>query len=240
VGLSRTRSQAGPSGAAFTASIEGTQRTFETLAGTTGGKWWRGGAGVTPLFRQVAEDATDYYSLGYRATAGERDKTRDIAVHVRNHPEYEVRARRAVVRKSAPNEMRDLVIAGLLEDRDVDELSARVSTGVAKHELSGTLLVPVDIKIPLSKLTFLRDGDVYRASFRVHYAAESGAFDFAPGEGREQMVEVAGKDMPNIAGKYFTYTSSLRVRPGALKVSVGVLDPLSKLSTIKTMTVEAR
>ena len=136
--------------------------------------------------------------------------------------------------------MRDLVVAGLLEDRNIDELSARVSTGAAKRELSGTLLVPVDVKVPLSKLTFLRDGDVYRASFRVHYAAESGAFDFAPGEGREQVVEVPSAEMEKIGGKYFTYTSSLRVRPGALKVSVGVLDPLSKLSTIKTMTVEAR
>jgi VWFA-related protein len=239
-GVRLSNAKAGPSGATFAAATQGTQQTFETLAETTGGKWWRGGAGVTPLFRQVAEDSTDYYSLGYRATAGERDQTRDIAVHVRNHPEYEVRARRAVVRKSAPNEMRDLVVAGLIEDRNIDELGARVSTGVAKHEVQGTLLVPVDVKVPLSKLTFLRDGDVYRASFRVHYAAESGAFDFAPGEGREQVVEVPSADMEKIAGKYFTYTSSLRVRPGALKVSVGVLDPLSKLTTIKTMTVEAR
>jgi hypothetical protein len=188
----------------------------------------------------VAEDSTDYYSLGYRAASEERDKTREIVVRVPNHPEYEVRSRRAVVRKSAPNEMRDLVIAGLLEDRNVDELSVRVSTGKVQHEFKGTLLVPVDIKVPLSKLTFLRDGQVYRASFRVHYAAESGALDFAPGEGREQTVEVPSAEMPNIGGKYFTYTSSLRVRPGELKVSVGVLDPLSKLATIKTMTVEAR
>jgi len=92
---------------------------------------------------------------------------------------------------------------------------------------------------PLSKLTFLRDGDVYRASFRVHYAAESSTL-FAPGEGREQVVEVPSADMPNIGGKYFTYTSSLRVTKGEVKVSVGVLDPLSHLATIKTMTVEAR
>lgn len=235
-----SRGQAGPTGAAFAAATIGTQTTFEILSDTTGGKWWRGGAGVQPLFAQVADDSTNYYDLGYRASAEERDKTRDIAVRVRNHPEYTVRARRAVIRKSAPNEMRDLVIAGLIEDRNVDELNARVSTGQAKRELSGTLLVPVDVKVPLSKLTFLRDGDVYRASFRVHYAAESGAFDFAPGEGREQVVEVPSAEMPNVGGKYFTYTSSLRVRPGALKVSVGVLDPLSKLTTIKTLTVEAR
>jgi|GEM_PF-6139907 len=232
--------QAGPSGAAFNAATMGTQQTFETLTETTGGKWWRGGAGVKPLFQQVAEDATDFYSLGYRATSEQRDKTRQIVVRVRNHPEYDVRSRHAVVTKSATNEMRDLVIARLLDDRDIDELNVRVSTGKARREATGSLLVPVDVKVPLSKLTFLRDGDVYRATFRVHYAASSAALDFAPGEGREQVVEVPSADMPNIGGKYFTYTSSLRVHPGELKVSVGVLDPLSKLATIKTMTVEAR
>ena len=232
--------QAGPSGAAFNAAAMGTQQTFETLTETTGGKWWRGGAGVKPLFQQVADDTTDFYSLGYRATSEVRDKARQIVVHVRNHPEYQVRSRHAVVTKSATNEMRDLVIARLLDDRGIDELNVRVSAGKAKREATGSLLVPVDVKVPLSKLTFLRDGDVYRATFRVHYAASSGALDFAPGEGREQVVVVPSAEMPNIGGKYFTYTSSLRVHPGELRVSVGVLDPLSKLATIKTMTVEAR
>jgi VWFA-related protein len=220
--------------------IQGTQKAFEVLSDTTGGKWWRGGAGIEPLFRQVSEDVTDYYSIGYRAASEEPDRTRSISVRVRNHPEYDVRARRAVVRKSAPNEMRDMVIARLLDDRAVDELGVRVSVGKAERERTGSLLLPVDLKIPLSKLTFLRDGDVYRASFRVHYAAESSAPDFAPGEGREQTVEVPIADIAHLGGRFYTYTTNLRVLPGEVKVSVGVLDPLSHLATIKTMTVDAR
>ena len=220
--------------------IQGTQKAFEILSDTTGGKWWRGGAGIGPLFRQISEDVTDYYSIGYRAASEEPDRTRSIAVRVRNHPEYDVRARRAVVRKSAPNEMRDMVIARLLDDRSIDELGVRVSVGKTERERTGSLLVPVDLKIPLSKLTFLRDGDVYRASFRVHYAAESSAPDFAPGEGREQTVEVPAADIAHLGGKFYTYTTNLRVLPGEVKVSVGVLDPLSHLATIKTMTMTVR
>lgn len=237
---SRSSPTAGPSGAAFAAATRGTQQTFETLSDTTGGKWWRGGAGAKTLFQQVGEDATDYYSLGYRAASEERDMPRSIVVRVRNHPEYDVRSRHAVIRKSPTNEMRDLTIARLLDDRTIDELNVRVSAGKPSREATGSLLLPVDIKVPLAKLTFLRDGEVYRASFRVHYAASSSALDFAPGEGREQVVEVPSADMPHIGGKYFTYTSSLRVRKGEVKVSVGVLDPLSHLATIKTMTVDAR
>jgi VWFA-related protein len=220
--------------------IQGTQKAFEVLSDTTGGKWWRGGAGIEPLFRQISDDVTDYYSIGYRAASEEPDRTRSISVRVRNHPEYDVRARRAVVRKSAPNEMRDMVIARLLDGRAIDELGVRVSVGKTARERAGSLLVPVDLKIPLSKLTFLRDGDVYRASFRVHYAAESSAPDFAPGEGREQTVEVPTAEIAHLGGKFYTYTTNLRVLPGEVKVSVGVLDPLSHLATIKTMTVDAR
>ena len=49
----------------------------------------------------------------------EPDRTRTIVVHVRNHPEYDVRSRHAVVRKSPVNEMRDMVIARLLLRRIV-------------------------------------------------------------------------------------------------------------------------
>jgi VWFA-related protein len=229
-----------PNYSVFGATTQGTQRTFDVLAGTTGGKWWAGGAGVRPMFDQVADDVTDYYSLGYRATSAELDKTRAVSVAVSGHPEVKIRARRAVVRKSPTNEMRDMVIARLLDDRQIDELSARVSAGTPEREAGGALLLPVEIKVPLEKLTFLRDGNVYRASFRVHYAADNNAVDFAPGEGREQRVEVPSADMPTIGGKYFKYTSSLRVMPGEVKLAVGVLDPLSRLTTIKTMTLDAR
>jgi len=218
-------------------SVQGTQQAFEILSRTTGGMWRRGGAGIEPLFEQIADDTTDYYSLGYRAASDQLDQTRSIAVRVRNHPQYEVRSRRAVVRKSPTNEMRDLTIARLLDDRPIDELNVRVTTGKPQRE-RGALLLPVEVKVPLAKLTFLRDGDVYRATFRVHYAAESSTMlDFAPGEGREQVVTVPSADMPNIGDKIFTYTSSLRVLPGETKVAVGVLDPVSKLATIKTLHV---
>jgi len=172
--------------------------------------------------------------------AGGLNKTRAVRVSVRNHPEYDVRARRAVVQKSPTNEMRDLVMARLLTDRVIDELNVRIAAGKPTRELAGSLLVPIEIRVPLEKLTFLRDGDVYRASFRVHYAAQSSAMDFAPGEGREQLVEVPSADMPKIGGKFFTYTSSMRVMPGEVKFSVGVLDPLSRLMTIRTVRVDAR
>jgi len=80
--------------------VEGTRNTLQTLADDTGGKFFIGANQIDDGFRQIAEDLTAYYSIGYRTEGGGDNGVRKIDVRVKNRPELVVRARRELLRRT--------------------------------------------------------------------------------------------------------------------------------------------
>lgn len=218
---------------------DGTIDTFNTLTTATGGRYLRGDGVIGDLFQQVSSDLRAYYSLGYHAPEGESGKPRTITVRVKGHPELTVRTRRETERKTPAKEMESRVLATLMFPNDRNELGIEATTGRVVRERDA-VVVPVQIRVPLSQLTFLPDGDRYRGSFTVTYAASTERGDFGAGDQREQVLEVAAAQLEAAKKKFFTFETNLRVPAGKLTISVGVLDPLSRLSAFKTMSVEVK
>ncbi|HEV7922027.1 MAG TPA: VWA domain-containing protein [Thermoanaerobaculia bacterium] len=223
----------------FYAQLDATQASLEILTGRTGGRWMRGESRVDNFFDGLVSDLSAYYSLGYHPTSAVHDKARRIEVRLKGHPELSVRARRDVVRKSPGEEMNDLVVASLLYPKTVDELSVATTAGTPRRE-HGAWVVPVEVRVPIGSLTLLPDGETYRGSFSVHYAAAAEQGDFSAGVDRSQVIEVPAAEMAKARGQYYTYTTNLRVPPGRVNIAVGVLDPVSRLSSFKTLQVIAR
>jgi hypothetical protein len=40
--------------------------------------------------------------------------------------------------------------------------------------------------------------------------------------------------------KFWSYVATIRAKPGPIRVAIGVLDPVSKLSSYRTLTIDAR
>ena len=223
----------------FYAQLDATQAALEILTDRTGGRWMRGESRVDNFFNGIESDLSSYYSLGYHPTSAVQDKARKIEVRLKGHPELSVRARRDVVRKSPGEEMNDLVVASLLYPKSVDELSVATTVGLPRRE-HGAWLVPVIVRVPIGNLTLLPDGEKYRGSFSVHYAAAASHGDFSAGVDRSQVVEVPAAEIEKARGQYYTFTTTLKVPPGKVNIAVGVLDPVSRLSSFKTLEVVAR
>src|SRR5204862_3514873 len=117
-------------------------------------------------------------------------------------PELVVRARREVVRKTPQQEMDDLTTAALLAPRQVNELGMAAAIGTLTHE-KRAVTVPVIVKLPLDKLTFLTTAAGYRGTFRVHYALLGEKADFTVTQSREQAIDVAAADMEKTHGRHF-------------------------------------
>ncbi|HKO56768.1 MAG TPA: VWA domain-containing protein, partial [Thermoanaerobaculia bacterium] len=213
--------------------------TFNTFSDATGGKYFRGDASVPTTFRQIADDLTAYYSLGYRATESDTDKPHRVEVRVKDRPELRVRARRDVVRKSPAQEMEDLTVAALLRTSNVNELGIAAELGPLARQ-DRRVIIPVIVRIPLQNLTFLQTDTGHRATFRVHFAALGQRADFAAGEDREQAIDVPAGELEKARGRYFTYETKLRVSPGKYRIAVGVFDPVSRLAGFGTMDVDAK
>ncbi|HEX9983848.1 MAG TPA: VWA domain-containing protein [Thermoanaerobaculia bacterium] len=223
----------------FQAMLDMNETTMSSLAERTGGRWFRGDGNVDDVFQQVSKDLGAYYSLGYRAGADD-DRVRKVEVRVKNHPELRVRTRSEVVNKSNVNEMQDLVVAGLLYPRTSNELGITASVGTMAKEPLGTILFPIDIRIPMEKLTFIPDGEKARAVFTVHYAAVGEKSDFTSAQERQQVIEIPIADLAKVPGKTWRYTTNLRFTPGKYRIAVGVFDRTTRLSGFQSLEVLAK
>jgi len=231
-------SSAGPAVNPFQREIvDGTGTTLGSLAAATGGKFWRGIGELDDAFRTMASDLDSYYSIGYRVS-GAQNAIQHIDVAVKGRPELVVRTRRDVMRYSPEREMDEIATAALLTTKDVNELGITAEAAPPTRTIDA-YKVNVAVKIPLDKLTFIPQGDKYEAEFSVHYAAADGA-NYTTGETRSQKLSVPASDIDVVRTHSYTYTSTLVVAPGTARISVGVLDKLSRLSGFQRLSVVAR
>ncbi len=214
--------------------------TLTSLSEKTGGRWFRGMAGIDDTFQQLSTDLSVYYSLAYRAT-GEPNTPRSVKVTVRNRPELHVRTRTEVLEKSTEREMDDLVVASLIYPRPVNELGVNVTAGTPV-KARGYYTIPIDVVLPMEKLTFLPtdDGTKYVASFNVHFAQAGRERDFMTGGKQQQVVEITPEQHSRLAGVNYRYKTGITVSEGASKIAIGLIDETTKLTGFGTVEVLAQ
>jgi VWFA-related protein len=220
--------------------LQNSAATLTSLSEKTGGRWFRGNAGIDDTFKQMSTDLSVYYSLAYRAT-GAAGQTRKVDVKVRNRPELKVRTRTEVLQKSTGREMADLVVASLIYPRPVNELGIHVTAG-APVKARGYFTIPIDIVLPVNKLTFLPsdDGTKYVASFDVHYASAGRTRDFISGGKQNQIVEITPEQHAKLDGVNYRYKTGINVSEGASKIAIGLIDGATKLTGFGTIEVIAK
>lgn len=220
--------------------LQNSAATLTSLSEKTGGRWFRGMSGIDDTFQQLTTDLSVYYSLAYRAT-GEANQPRSVKVQVKNRPELKVRTRTEVLQKSTGREMDDLVVASLIYPRPVNELAVNVIAG-APMKARGYYTIPLDIVLPMNKLTFLRseDGDKYVASFNVHFASAGRERDFISGGKAAQLVEITPEQHANLAGVNYRYKTGITVSEGASRIAIGLIDETTKLTGFGTVEVVAK
>ena len=219
--------------------LENNERTMITLAESTGGRWFRGDDRIDDVFRQIGDDVGSYYSVGYHVR-GEKNRPREIVVRVKNRPDLSVRTRSDVQEKSVDREMTDLTMAALLYSHPVNELSVRVTAGKPEARLD-VFSIPVEVQIPMHKLTFVPTAnDRYAATFRVHYATAGDRRDFVAGEQREQTIDLSAQELRDIGSTTFRYSADMVVTKGTYRIAVGVYDATSHESGFAMVRVQAQ
>ncbi len=217
---------------------EGTAVTLGTLADLTGGKFFQGGAQVDNAFRTLSSDTGSYYSIGYHSPSGTSDHFRKVDVTVKGRPDLVVRTRRELLRLSPARAMDELVASTLYAPRELNELGIEATAKQPQRELDH-YKVDVAVKIPLEKLTFVPVAEGYRATFSLHYAAADGR-DYTTGAARAQTLQVKPEEIDEVRKKTYTYITTLVIAPGTARIAVGVVDELSRQSSLQRFTVEAR
>ena len=236
-----SRISGGVSTAMANDAISNTGRSLRLLAQKTGGKAYVGAGTFDDLVNGIASDVRSYYSIGFRADASVDTATR-IEVRVKGRPDLRIRTRREVIRKSPEREMTDRVVARLIEpDNTVNELGLQLQSklvGVAADRSSRTYWIAV--RVPMSALTFVPDGDTYKARFTVHYAAMGQDADFVSGTAEAQVVDVPAAKFQASRAEQYTYVVPMNLRPAKHRIAIGVLDSISHLSGFATTEIDAQ
>lgn len=211
--------------------------TLQSFAEKTGGRWFRGTAVIDDTFRTLFDDLQVYYSLAYRAKSGSKEARR-VAVQVKGRPELKVRTRSEVIDRGG-DDMASRVIAGLLYPIEADQLKMAVKTDRPQKE-GKKFNVPLEVVIPIEKITFLRLGDgSYQGRVIVHYAAAAEK-EFVSYGRQEQIIALTAAQYREMVRIRYRYTSNITVPKGKIRIALGVVDTTSKMSSLQTVNVTAQ
>jgi VWFA-related protein len=210
------------------AALSNSTESLRMLADMTGGLASVQTNNFANAFVRIQRDLDSYYSLGYRAGTERVDRQRSLQVRVKNRA-YTARARQSFVEKSPVAEMSDRVIANLLYRTKQNDMQIlmKISTPRATEDRD-LYTVPIELQIPMEKLTLIPQGDVaYAGGFTVYVAVANKDGDMSDVQRKSHQIHVDAADMKTLGGKHYTYTLDLLMERGLNKVSVGVIDDVS-------------
>lgn len=215
-------------------------QTLTSMTEKTGGKWFRGVGGIDDTFKQVTSDLQAYYSIAYRQKESKTNKPRRVQVSVKDRPELHVRTRTEVIDPAGAGDMSARVLASLLYPREVNDLKMSVST--EKPQRKGrAYLVPVQVVIPVDKITFIRAHDgKYKGRVEVQYATARDEKEFVSYGRQEQIIELSDRQFAELQRIRYRYKSEITVPRGRIRIALGVTDSTSKVSSLQTLSVEAK
>jgi VWFA-related protein len=179
---------------------------------------------------EVAADFSNFYSLGYRAARGAIDRPHKVDVDVKRKG-LNVRFRQSFVEKSIETRTAEAVVACLSYPRSDNPLQASLSVGQPKPYDRDNYSLPVRIALPIGRLGLVPSGDQYEGQFFVYFVVKDAAGNQSDLQIQRQQVRIPSKDMETAQRKDFYYDATLIVVPGGQKLSVGVRDSVSNLTS---------
>ncbi len=221
------------------AALSNSTDSLRLMADLTGGLAVVGTNNFSAAFNRIEQDVSSYYSLGYRSGTERVDRRRNIEVKTRN-PQYVARSRRSFVEKSITTEMSDKIIANLFYESSSNDLGIIIRTGAPRSQENGTFLVPLEVLIPMDRLTLLPRGEEYVGSFTFYVVVSDKNGDMSDVQKQTHQVHVPVASADQLKGKHYTYTVDLMMNPGRGKISVGIADDLTTQTGFRATELVAR
>ncbi|MBW8876265.1 MAG: VWA domain-containing protein [Acidobacteria bacterium] len=202
------------------------QESLQTLAEGTGGRAILNANDLRPEMAGLREDFSTFYSLGYTPAHNGDGKEHKIEVRVKR-PGIRLRYRESYRDKPVLEKAVDRTLAALLYDLEDNPLSISVEVGEQIPGPSGTMAVPLRLRIPLHKLAILNHDQQYEGSLRLLVATRSEDGRSAPVRQVPVPIRIPRKEVLNALGQFYLYTLTLQLPPGTHRVAVGVRDEIA-------------
>jgi VWFA-related protein len=205
------------------------------LAERTGGRAIVDSNDVTGLLEQLRDDLFVYYSLGYTLPTAGVDTVHRIEVELEGHPEYTLVYRRTLIEKSVESQVQDTVVSGLMLALDDNPMAIAVDTGPPAPTSEDRWLLPIEISLPLQSVAMLPEGDEYVGRVVLYVANRDVKGRQSDVQRRQFEIRMPPADYEARRGERYVAEFDLLLNAGEHRVSVGMLDPVTRQASFVTL-----
>lgn len=212
-------------------SIDTTMRanhrdSLQFLADGTGGRSILDTNDFLPGLGRMREDFESHYSLGYVASHNGDAREHKIEVRVKR-PGLRLRYRQSYRDKPALEKTVDRMLAGLFYGMEENPLDIALEVGEQTPGPSGSVTVPVRLKIPLFKLAILNRDETFQGSLRLFVATRDKNGGTSAIRQIPVPLQISRKEVLRAMGQFYLYNLTLQLQPGEQQVAVAVRDEIA-------------
>ncbi|MFV2073085.1 MAG: VWA domain-containing protein [Thermoanaerobaculales bacterium] len=210
------------------------------LADETGGVAIINTNDVGPRLGLVAQDMYTYYSIGYPLQASGRDKVHKVKVKLRDDPAfsgYNLRYRSRFVEKSLETRVQDTVVSSLVFEVDNNPMGIDLVTGTPSAASGKRWLLPTHVSFPLGKIALLPEGDDFVGRIVMFVALRDTDGKQSDLIRQEHEIRVPAADYEQAKRQRWGIDTQLLVESGRYKISVAILDPVTRQDSYFTEAV---
>ena len=207
--------------------ISNVQSTMQYLAEKTGGTAILNSNVVMPQLDKLARDFNTYYSLGYSPPHYGDGRYYKVEVKVKGRKGLTVRHREGYRDKSPDARMTDGTVATLHFPYEENPLGVDLTFGTPTQRSDGFFLVPIEVKIPIAKLTLVPRDASHEGRLRLFIGAMDSDGDASEVQQTPLSISIPAAEVATATGKNYVYQVSLLMRGGDHRVGLGVRDDLA-------------
>lgn len=213
------------------ARVQAGASTLIRLAEQTGGRFITKTNNLAPGMERIRTELANYYSIAYRPAENVADKARKVELRTKRR-DLRVRTRRAVLERSPETQFAQQLVSNFMFPVSSNDLKISLRPVTTARLGRRRFAIPVDVVIPYSTLAFVSEGERYVAEISVYVASSDDRGSISEVRRFDRQITVPKDEFSKLAAKQYVYglDLDLRSRSARNRLTVGVIDQLSKLS----------
>ena len=212
------------------------QHTLQFMAEQTGGTAIINTNNFGPGLDRVADDFSNYYSLGF-SSASNSGRYHRFEVKVKGRKDFRVRLRDGFRSKTVETRVAETTLAALHYGFQENEMGIQIDFGQERRGDRKHYLVPIEVKIPIGRLDLVPQSNMHRGRIRLFIGAKDNDGGIAPIQDIPIPIDIPDADYEQAKNAFFKYSLTLEMRRGRQVVAVGVRDEIGANTSYVTRGV---
>jgi hypothetical protein len=204
------------------------QASLSYMAEATGGIAVINTNDVSKGLQLITNDLFNYYSLGYTVNTSGDDRIHRIKVELSGDENYDMRYRRRFVEKSRESEVQDRVFTSLVVDIDDDTMGLDLTADAILPGSQTQWIAPMHLSLDLTTIALLPVGDELVGRIVVFVGARDEEGRNSEVQRQEHEIRLPKAEYLASGKERFGFDFRLILSEGRHRVSVGVLDPITR------------